>query len=588
MLNVILNTYFRMGKYCTKYSPEWTKKYAWVEKCSDDVTSAKCSTCNCTFKISNAGLAQCRAHANSKKHIDAESIKLGKSSQITLTSMGVTALGKQKRKFRKEILQFLTVILIIPGRPSSVEDKILKAEILWALKCVKSGFSFNSNEDNGSLFQAMFPDSVIAASYKMSYTKCKYIVQYGICEWLLEELVKDVKEKPYSFLFDETTTVQIKKQYDAYIHYESSTHSKILTRYCGSSFHGHCDAKQLIENFYEFKKKLSLNVNYLLQIMMDGPKVNLLFQKLLTKALEEEHDTSLIEVGTCSLHAVHNGFQKGLQKLNFDFDGFICDLVFFFKRSSARREDFKLVELATEVETAFLLKHVSSRWLSLKKALKRIVEQWLNLKEYFLIYLPKQKNFAKDIETTKRYQNIRKHLTSNLSLMYMHFAIHIADIFEGYLTLLQSSKPIIHILYSAIGDLLFDIMSNFVKPASLTDSKKVRKDAQALGAVDVQQTLNLLSIHKIDFGKGARREIGNQEATTNLDELKTEFKLCYQEMTLYLQKNLPYKQKVLKDLQYIHKSNRLKEEAVPAIRHLATKIAHVLRGTSFTDLNSDR
>lgn len=208
--------------------------------------------------------------------------------------------------------------------------------------------------------------------------------------------------------------------------------------------------------------------------------------------------------------------------LNFDFDGFICDLVFFFKRSSARKEDFKMMELVTEVETEFLLKHVSSRWLTLKKALTRIVDQWSNLKDYFLDFLPKQKNFAKDVESTKRYQNIRKHLLSNLSLMYMHFAIHITDIFEGYLTLLQSSKPIIHILYSAIGDLLFGVMTNFVKSASLIDSNKVKKDAQGLGVVNVKENTNLVSIHKIDYGKGVRREIGNVEVKINLDAVKTE------------------------------------------------------------------
>lgn len=150
---------------------------------------------------------------------------------------------------------------------------------------------------------------------------------------------------------------------------------------------------------------------------MDGPNTNTSFQKMLTKELEKEYETSLIDVGTCSLHTVHNGFQKGLKKLNFDFDGFTCELVFFFKRSSARKEDFKMTQLVTEVETEFLSKHVSSRWLSSKKALIRIVEQWQNLKEYFLVLLPKQKRFAKDVEPTKRYQNIRKCLLSNLSLI---------------------------------------------------------------------------------------------------------------------------------------------------------------------------
>ncbi|KAJ6649103.1 hypothetical protein Bhyg_04336 [Pseudolycoriella hygida] len=171
----------------------------------------------------------------------------------------------------------------------------------------------------------------------------------------------------------------------------------------------------------------------------------------------------------------------------------------------------------------------------------------------------------------------------------MNFAIHLADLFEGYLILLQSSKPVIHIIYSAIGDLLFSIMSSFVKLTCLTtDTRKVRKDAQALGAVNVEETQNLLSIHKIDYGKAALREIGSLESKTNLDAVKTEIKLCYQDVTLYLQKNLPYKLSILKDLQFFHKTNRLKEVSVLAVRRVATKVAEVLHGTNLTDLNKDR
>ena len=37
-----------------------------------------------------------------------------------------------------------------------------KAEILWALKSVMSHFSYNSSQDIGDVFRAMFPDSKIA------------------------------------------------------------------------------------------------------------------------------------------------------------------------------------------------------------------------------------------------------------------------------------------------------------------------------------------------------------------------------------------------------------------------------------------
>ena len=42
-----------------------------------------------------------------------------------------------------------------------------KAEIIWALKCIESGYSDNSNNDMNVAFKCMFPDSKIASSFQM-------------------------------------------------------------------------------------------------------------------------------------------------------------------------------------------------------------------------------------------------------------------------------------------------------------------------------------------------------------------------------------------------------------------------------------
>lgn len=96
------------------------------------------------------------------------------------------------------------------------------------------------------------------------------------------------------------------------------------------------------------------------------------------------------------------------------------------------------------------------------------------------------------------------------------------------------------------------------------------------------------SIHKIDYGKAALHQIALLETKTSLDTLKIEFKMCYQETVKYLQQKLPHKNSFLKDLQYIHKTNRLKAEGVHAIRRISAKISTVLQGTNFTKLSVDR
>ena len=64
----------------------------------------------------------------------------------------------------------------------------------------------------------MLPDSQIAAaSYSQGKTKVKYNIQFGIAPHVKQLLIYDVNNKPFTFKFDETTSSQVKEQYDACI-----------------------------------------------------------------------------------------------------------------------------------------------------------------------------------------------------------------------------------------------------------------------------------------------------------------------------------------------------------------------------------
>ena len=45
------------------------------------------------------------------------------------------------------------------------------------------------------------------------------MIQFGIAPYLQKIILKELKELPFSFRFDKTTTSQVKKQYDAYAVY---------------------------------------------------------------------------------------------------------------------------------------------------------------------------------------------------------------------------------------------------------------------------------------------------------------------------------------------------------------------------------
>ena len=65
--------------------------------------------------------------------------------------------------------------------------------------------------------------------------------------FLKGSLLYDVNNSPVTFKLDETTTSELKKQYDRYVQYWSRTYEELVNCYCGSLFVVHCTNEQLIE-----------------------------------------------------------------------------------------------------------------------------------------------------------------------------------------------------------------------------------------------------------------------------------------------------------------------------------------------------
>ena len=131
----------------------------------------------------------------------------------------------------------------------------------------------------------MCPYSEIAKSYRQGETKVKYCLQYGIVLHFKDPMVKDLADS--LFKFDETTTSQVKKQYDAHVQFCSGKENRAIIAYCESLFVGHCTAEDLLSHFNEFGIRMKWDPKYLLHIGMDGPNVNLSFEKSCWQSLNE-------------------------------------------------------------------------------------------------------------------------------------------------------------------------------------------------------------------------------------------------------------------------------------------------------------
>ena len=68
-----------------------------------------------------------------------------------------------------------------------------------------SHFSYNSSQDIGDVFKAMFPDNKIAQQWSCGPTKLSYLITFAIAPYFKDLLLAELTEAPCFVLsFDES------------------------------------------------------------------------------------------------------------------------------------------------------------------------------------------------------------------------------------------------------------------------------------------------------------------------------------------------------------------------------------------------
>ena len=75
-------------------------------------------------------------------------------------------------------------------------DQVVKAEILWALKVVDSGFSFSSCDNIVPILRLMDPDSKVFAHMSMKRVKMSYYLTHGLLPYYQRKLIKRIQDSP--------------------------------------------------------------------------------------------------------------------------------------------------------------------------------------------------------------------------------------------------------------------------------------------------------------------------------------------------------------------------------------------------------
>ena len=165
---------------------------------------------------------------------------------------------------------------------------------------------------------------------------------------------------------------------DLTLHYWSPVHREIWTSFYTSLFFGHAEGEVVATAIHEKMLEDGLPIERMVTLVRDGPNVNKTIFRKMNELIKHDHPdfAGLVDLGSCTIHIVHNAFGKGMQQFGKEIEQLCMDLHSLFKYSAARRDDLKELQYEMDLEMHNFQQHTEVCWLSIGPAIKRVLEQW--------------------------------------------------------------------------------------------------------------------------------------------------------------------------------------------------------------------
>ena len=104
---------------------------------------------------------------------------------------------------------------------------------------------------------------------------------------------------------------------------------------------------------------------------------------LLKRTTNVQGNQKTFDVG-CPCHLAHVCAGKGTKELSVNVEDFVIDLYYHFRRSAKRKAQLREYTEFNNNAMRKIIKHVSTKWLSLGKSLEGTLKQWDSLESYFI------------------------------------------------------------------------------------------------------------------------------------------------------------------------------------------------------------
>ena len=156
----------------------------------------------------------------------------------------------------------------------------------------------------------------------------------------------------------------------------------------------------------------------------------------------------MLDVGTCGLHTVHNGFKHDGKTSGWSIDKALGAMHKIFDQSTSRRGDYE--SLTREV---YPLKFCSHRWAENQIVAERAIDVWddMVIIVNYWMGLPKAKQPK---QGNKSYSRLKTAVSDPLMKTKFKFFAAIAKILNRFLVMFETNNPMVPFLAQAIEEIM--------------------------------------------------------------------------------------------------------------------------------------
>ena len=211
-----------------------------------------------------------------------------------------------------------------------------------------------------------------------------------------------------------------------------------------------------------------------------------------------------ITIFKCICHSIHLCASEAAKELPRSSEELIRNIYSHFSMSAKRSNEFANYQVLADVRPHKLLHPSQTRWLSLNKAVQRLVEQWPHLRKYF--------NDIEPIERLTSITRIVKDMNDPSIFLILNFLKDMLPILSRFNLLFQNETPTVHLVHSTVTEIYELILGYFCHRYLI--------DRSPLDSFDPANKSNHVPINNIYLGSTVHTLLQKEEYFMKVDMVK--------------------------------------------------------------------